>query len=90
MPTGTISYWNSPKGFGFARKDDGGEVFVHVNDLVDETIEALEVGQHIAFDEHRSKRGNKPEAVEVKLLTTRATEAKDHEPRHRQQHQYCR
>ena len=36
MPTGTISYWNEAKGFGFARKEDGGEAFVHVSELVDE------------------------------------------------------
>ena len=58
------------KGFGFARKEDGGEAFVHVSELVDETIEAPEVGQHIAFDERPSKRGSKPEAVDVKLLAS--------------------
>ena len=44
--------------------------FVHVSELVDETIEALEVGQHITFDEQLSKRGSKPEAVDVKLLAS--------------------
>ena len=32
-----------------AKKDDSGEVFVHINNLVDEDLEALEVGQHICL-----------------------------------------
>ena len=76
MPTGTITYWNSDRGFGFACKEEnGGEVFVHINNLVDEDLDALEVGQHIAFEERPSKRGDKPEAIDVELLTP----AKDEE-----------
>jgi cold shock CspA family protein len=75
---GVVTYWNSPKGFGFARKQDGSEAFVHINEVEDETIEDLEVGQHIAFDEQPAKRGGgKPEAIDVRLLT----EAKDGEPK---------
>jgi cold shock protein len=63
---GVVTYWNPDRGFGFCRKETGDEVFVHINNLVDEDLDALEVGQHITFDEQPSKRGSKPETVEVK------------------------
>jgi CspA family cold shock protein len=67
---GVVTYWNPDRGFGFACKEEnGGEVFVHINNLVDEDLDALEVGQHIAFEERPSKRGDKPEAIDVELLT---------------------
>ena len=33
MPTGTVKWYDSEKGFGFITSDEGDDVFVHVSTL---------------------------------------------------------
>ena len=39
MKKGTVKFFNSTKGFGFIKGEDGQEVFVHVTGLKDEIQE---------------------------------------------------
>ena len=64
MPQGTIKKLIAEKGFGFIN-GDGGEIFFHHSALVGTTIEALQEGQRVEYDEGQGPKG--PRAENVKL-----------------------
>lgn len=50
MPTGTVKWFNSQKGFGFIQPDGGGkDVFVHISAVEKANIN-LNEGDKISFD----------------------------------------
>ncbi|MEM6395696.1 MAG: cold-shock protein [Bacteroidota bacterium] len=62
MNTGTVKFFNESKGFGFIAPEDGSkDVFVHVNDLIDDIRE----GDKVAYDVEEGRKG--PNAVNVKV-----------------------
>jgi CspA family cold shock protein len=68
MLTGTVKHYNGAKGFGFIARDDGqGDLFVHISNC-DESIEALEQGWRVSFEEGTSRKSGKPEAKNVRLI----------------------
>jgi CspA family cold shock protein len=69
MPTGTVKFFNSQKGFGFIVVDGGGpDVFVHVSALERSGLESLNEGQKVTFDTKMDEKKGKPNAVNVKPL----------------------
>ena len=51
MPTGTVKFFNSQKGFGFIQQEAGGpDVFVHVSAVERAGLPGLAEGQKISFD----------------------------------------
>lgn len=65
METGKIVRFDSDKGYGFIRPDDGGEdLFVHTNDLLFEKASARP-GQLVRFRAEEGDRGAKASAVEL-------------------------
>jgi cold shock protein len=67
MPTGTVKMFNSDKGFGFIKPDDGGaDVFFHVSGLRegDEIIK----GVAVSFDVGTDAKTGKSKAVRVDLV----------------------
>ena len=51
MPTGTVKWYNSQKGFGFIQPDDGGkDAFVHVSAIERAGMNDLREGQKISFE----------------------------------------
>lgn len=64
MPQGTIKKLIADKGFGFI-DGDGGELFFHHSALVGVTIEELQEGQSVEFEEGRGPKG--PRAENVRL-----------------------
>jgi CspA family cold shock protein len=51
MPTGTVKWFNSQKGFGFIQPDGGGpDVFVHISAVERAGLSGLNEGQKISFD----------------------------------------
>ena len=63
MNNGIVKFFNSTKGFGFIKPDDGGEdIFVHVSDLVDEIRE----NDKVQFEVAQGKKGLN--AVKVSLV----------------------
>jgi cold shock protein len=64
---GRVKFWNDDKGFGFIRKDDGSDIFVHVSQC---GFLRLNVGNRVSFDVDANPRTNKPEAKAVAILET--------------------
>ena len=63
MPTGTVKWYNSQKGFGFIQPDDGGkDVFVHVSAVERAGLRELLEGQKIAYEVVADKRTGKSSA----------------------------
>ena len=64
MAQGTIKKLITEKGFGFIA-GDGGELFFHHSALVGVTMEELQEGQAVEFEEGRGPKG--PRAENVRL-----------------------
>jgi CspA family cold shock protein len=61
--TGTVKFFNSDKGFGFIKHDDGkSETFVHATGLIDE----IQQNDRVEFDLQNGKKGMN--AVNVKRI----------------------
>ena len=68
MPTGTVKWFNSTKGFGFIAPDDGGkDIFVHISAVERAGLKGLNDNQKVAF-ELQSGRDGRESAGEVRLL----------------------
>ena len=62
MPQGTVKKLISEKGFGFIA-GDGGEIFFHHSALVGITIEELQEGQSVEYEEGQGPKGPRAENV---------------------------
>jgi CspA family cold shock protein len=65
MPEGTIKKLISDKGFGFI-EGERGDIFFHHSALKGTTIEALQVGQQVEYEEGSGRKG--PRAENVRLV----------------------
>jgi len=60
MPTGTVKWFNTEKGFGFIQPDDGGkDVFVHITAVQAAGMEGLAENQKIEFELIDGRDGRK-------------------------------
>lgn len=51
MPTGTVKFFNTQKGFGFIQPDDGSkDVFVHITAVERAGLRSLAEGQKISYE----------------------------------------
>ncbi|MEE8506505.1 MAG: cold-shock protein, partial [Kiloniellales bacterium] len=51
MPTGTVKWFNTVKGYGFVQPDDGSkDVFVHVSAVDQAGISSLQEGQKLEYE----------------------------------------
>jgi CspA family cold shock protein len=58
VPSGTVKWFNSTKGFGFIQPDDGSkDVFVHISAVQRAGLATLAEGQKVQFDLARGKDG---------------------------------
>ncbi|MFC9998117.1 cold-shock protein [Nocardia sp. NPDC127526] len=70
MVHGTVKWFDSEKGFGFIRPDNGGpDVFVEYTEVEGHGFRSLVEGQRVEFEVRRTKPG--PEAVGVRVITER-------------------
>ncbi|WP_417208122.1 cold-shock protein [Antarctobacter sp.] len=68
MPTGTVKWFNTTKGFGFIAPDEGGkDVFVHISAVERSGLTGLADNQKISF-ELREGRDGRSMAADLKLL----------------------
>ena len=63
---GTVKFYNTQKGYGFIKPDDGGnDIFVHVTAVERSGIGALVEGMRISFETEPDKRGKETKAVNL-------------------------
>ena len=62
MKKGKVKFFNTAKGFGFIKGDDGREVFVHVTGLKDE----IQENDVVSYDTAVGKKGET--AINVRLV----------------------
>lgn len=67
MATGTVIFYNIDKGYGFIQRDSGGDIFVHITNCA-ESVDELNKGQRVRFDERQGNRHGKPEAFAVATI----------------------
>ena len=66
MPTGTVKFFNSTKGFGFIQPDDGSkDVFVHISAVESAGLGSLTENQKVSFEVQQGNNG-KSSAVNLK------------------------
>ncbi|HET6467282.1 MAG TPA: cold-shock protein [Geminicoccaceae bacterium] len=67
MPTGTVKWFNSTKGYGFIQPDNGGpDVFVHISAVERAGLGGLNEGQKVSYDEQRDPKRGKTSAENLK------------------------
>jgi CspA family cold shock protein len=58
MPTGTVKWFNTTKGYGFVAPDTGGkDVFVHISAVQKAGLRTLNEGQKISFEIEAQQNG---------------------------------
>jgi len=68
VATGTVKWFNSTKGFGFIKPDDGAaDVFVHISAVERGGLGNLVEGQRLSYDMERGRTG-KMAAVNLRIV----------------------
>ena len=66
--TGTVKFFNTAKGFGFIKPEQGGnDVFVHATALERAGIRSLNEGDRVSFVLEDDRRGRGKQAGQVEL-----------------------
>ncbi len=68
MPTGTVTFFNTTRGFGFIAPDDGSkDAFVHISAVERAGIRSLSEGQRVEYELQHGQNG-KSSAEDLKLV----------------------
>ncbi|MEM6623056.1 MAG: cold-shock protein [Pseudomonadota bacterium] len=68
MPTGTVKWFNTTKGFGFIEPDEGGkDVFVHITAVQRAGLEGLRDNQKVSY-ELSTGRDDRVSAIDLQVL----------------------
>ena len=62
---GIVKWFNTKKGYGFIRTDDGQDVFVHYSAIQGEDFKSLRENQKVEFDVVKGQKG--PQAMNVTI-----------------------
>ena len=57
MEQGTVKWFNAAKGFGFIKRDNGEDVFVHFKAIVGEGYKTLNEGDKVEFNVEQGPKG---------------------------------
>ena len=57
MPTGTVKWFDSKKGFGFIINPDGKDVFVHFSKIEGEGFRSLKDGEQVEYEQKQGDKG---------------------------------
>jgi CspA family cold shock protein len=64
--SGRVKWFSREKGYGFIVKSDGDEVFFHRSQVTDGSLDSLEDGTPVTFDQVAGRRGPEADQVEVR------------------------
>ena len=64
MLVGEVKWFNNTKGYGFIRKEDGSDIFVHFSAILGEGYKTLEQGQKVSFVVGTGPKGPQAESVQ--------------------------
>lgn len=64
--SGTVKFFNTEKGYGFIKPDDGGsDIFVHVSAVTRSGLATLSEGQQVTFEVEPDRKGKGPKAINI-------------------------
>ena len=63
MPTGTVKWFDSKKGFGFILNADGKDVFVHFSTIEGAGFRSLKDGEVVEYEQEAGPKGLLAKAV---------------------------
>ncbi len=67
--TGTVKFFNTTKGYGFIKPEDGSkDVFVHITAVQAAGIPELTESMKLSYELQDDKRGRGQQAAELQLL----------------------
>ncbi len=66
MANGIVKWFDERKGYGFIKRDDGADVFVHHSGINGSGFKTLNEGDRVSFDVEQGKKG--PAAVNVTVI----------------------
>jgi CspA family cold shock protein len=55
--TGTVKWFSDKKGYGFIKRDEAGDIFVHYTEIKGQGFRSLYEGQRVEFSIQRSDKG---------------------------------
>jgi CspA family cold shock protein len=62
---GTVKWFNDSKGYGFIKRDNGPDLFVHFSNIGGNGFRTLQEGQQVTFTEGHGQKGPQAENVEL-------------------------
>ncbi|AOG53813.1 cold-shock protein [Brucella melitensis] len=66
--TGQVKFFNTEKGFGFIKPDDGGaDIFVHISAVQASGLPGLADNQKVSYEKEPDRRGKGPKAVNITI-----------------------
>jgi CspA family cold shock protein len=57
MPTGTVKWFDSKKGFGFLLNAEGKDVFVHFSTIEGDGFRSLKDGETVEYEQDQGPKG---------------------------------
>jgi cold shock protein len=71
MPTGSVKWFDTKKGFGFIVNPDGKDVFVHYTSIDGDGFRSLKDGEQVEYEQIQGEKGLL--AKNVKKVAVKAT-----------------
>jgi CspA family cold shock protein len=66
MAEGVVKWFNEKKGYGFIKKDDGQDIFVHYSAIKGKGFKSLAEGDKVRFEVQQGAKG--PSASDVEKI----------------------
>ncbi len=63
---GSVKWFDSRKGYGFIKRDNGNDIFVHFSAIVEPATQSLEDGDRVTFEVGEGRKG--PAAQNVRRV----------------------
>ena len=68
MATGTVKFFNTEKGFGFIKPDDGSkDIFVHISAVQRSGLATLNENDRVEFETEPDRHGKGPKAIDLRM-----------------------